>query len=239
MTESAAGTLPPDIKTDKLVVIAGAVLLPVTEPIYTTGPLRAWFTVYPRTAPAVACYPKERHVPVMHDVQVGTVDELVELYRSQLTRAYHAFAVTPKPGEEQPVIPYFGEPSLAKQNKAVAAMCDAKGLAVSLPANAGHKPFEDFVAPRHEKYGEPKPRQSAFEQDRLKRLVATYHNYRYPDADSDNTSPTDDPAKVTALIDALTVLREDADARHRVNLAKAAAEEPPEAPAPGTDVAKD
>lgn len=206
---------PPDIKTDKLFVVMGGSLIAVTEPVYTTGPLPAWVTVYPRnpTGPAAECYPKERHLRIMHDVQVGTVDELTELFRANTTRAYHQFALTPPPGEEQPVVPAFGEPSLRRQNEAVAAMCDSPGKAVSIPANAGPDSFADFLAARYTTYGEPRPTQSEFERDRLKRLVASYHNYRFPDAASDSTAPTDNPGKVQQLIDALVTLKRDAEAR--------------------------
>jgi hypothetical protein len=232
---------PPNIKTDKLFVVTGGSLTVLTEPVLMTGPTPVWVTIFPQTptGPAAGVYPRERHFRVMYDVQAGTVDELVELYRDQLTRAYHAMAMTPKEGEEQPLIPTLGEPSLRIHNEAVAKMCDSPGKAVVLCIKAGPKQYESFLAPRYEKYGEPRPRQSEFERDRLKRLVASYHNYRYPDAESENISPTDDPAKVDALIDMLTVLRQDAEVRHAFNVSRAEKEEKPEAPPPGTDVAKD
>lgn len=241
MTEAATpGTLPPpDIKKDKLFIVTGGALFGIVEPVLITGPVPSWVTVFPKEAPADAGYPRERHFRIMHDVQVGTVDELVELFREQITRAYNMFALIQHDGGEQPVIPQFGEPSLRLQNEAIAKMCDSPGKAVSICIKAGPDQYAGYLAPRYEKYGEPKPRQSEFERDRLKRLVASYFNYRYPDAESDNTPPTDSPEKVQALIDALTVLKQDAEARHQGNLAKAKAEEP-ERPLPwGIDAAKD
>lgn len=226
----------PNIKTDKLLVIMGGSLFPITRPMTFTCPIApAWITAIPEgelTEEEAKSYPTERYFRVMHETQVGTVDELVELFREKLTRAYHAFALTPEDGEKQPVIPMFGEPSLRKQNDALASQfgpAATEPKASSVIAKATPKQYAAYLAVRKTTHGEPDTQQDAMTADELKRFVAVWLGRQFPtNSDSeigdalrkkhDNGNsmplgPTDDPKAVQSLIDALIVLKQDSEAR--------------------------
>lgn len=233
MSEPYTG--PPDIAKDKLLVIAGAVLFSVTEPVVFVDPAApTWVTAIPdKTSKREHDYPRDRRFRILHEVQVGTVSELVKLYEQRLTAAYNTFVIKQPDGEPPVVIPSTGEASLGMQNK---ILCEQFGPAAdghSVVAKAQPDEYEAFHAPKYEKYGEPKPRQPMMERDVLMRLVATYRGRRFP-ADGEGLEgkeklsylldgPTDTPKAVQALIDALTILKEDAEARYAHQKARAEA----------------
>jgi len=248
--ENAVGTMPPpDITKDRLFVVSGGTILPLTEQILLTcSAVPVWLTAVPKepSEQRKGSYPRERHFRVMHDVQVGTVDELVEHYRQSLTRAYHCMALTPKEGEEQPVIPMMGEASLRKQNEALDAQFPRGGVVVICKAQP--EEYEAFLAPKYDKYDkyeDPKPRQTAMERDTLMRLVAAYASRRFREGVEGESlhdlaaGVTDHPLPVQRLIDALTVLKDDAEARHANHKARADAACKTTPAEYGTDVAKD
>lgn len=239
MTEPYTG--PPDITKDRLVVITGGVTFPMVRLEKINIKCPSWITIIPveENEQQANSYPRERHIRVMYDVQVGTVDELVELYRKQLTNCYDLFVVKQPEGQEPVVIPSFGEASMGQQNACLHRNGIVSGSTVQL--NLQPDEYEKFMARKYDKYGHPKPRQSEMERDRLKRAVANYLAYRYPDAESESMlPPTDNPEHVQKLIDALTILKEDSLNAHEELRKRAEANAPKSAAGElGVDVAKD
>lgn len=211
---------PADIKTDRIVVLAGGVTALFPEMCNFLDPAPAYITLVPieECEAAKASYPRERHIRVMHDAQVGTVDELTELYRQQLTRAFDALVC------EGHIIPTLGEASLRKQTEALRRNnMDLPGVAV--PFKMSPRRYAEWSA-RKQAMGEPKPQLEPYEADVLKQLVAGYGMaVRKADGSKIADYPTDDPAAVQVVIDALTTLKADADARHAARDAQAKAAE--------------
>lgn len=233
-------TGPPDITKDRLVLVTGGVTFPMTRLEKVNIKMPTWVTIIPveESEQQASSYPRERHIRIMHEVQVGTVDELVALYRQQLTNCYNAFVVRQPDGQEPVVIPTFGEASMGQQNACLHRNNIMSGPNVNLYLQPDE--YTKFMARKYDKYGHPKPRQSEMERDRLKRAVANYLAYRYPDAESETMlPPTDNPEHVQKLIDALTVMKEDS-LNAQEELRKRAEENAKETPKEyGVDVAKD
>jgi len=190
----------------------------------------AWLTLIPTepTEQELLCYPRERVARVMHDTQVGTVDELTELFRRQLTACFKTMT------SEGGVIPMLGEASLRKQTECLQRNnLDLPGYSVPLKASGDE--IAAFEA-RFERYG-PKPRQSLDVRARLKQFVTVHAMYDTNDEFAHLHGPTDDPAYVQRLINALFVLKEDAEARYNHGKTLADAREAKEVPPPGTDAA--
>jgi len=175
-----------DTAPDRLLVVAGASLFSTTVPLAMTGAGSVWARFIPADGEG-----KVRDVRVMLDVQIGTIDELVEHYRAQLTEAYRHIAPTLPP----------------EQNDALAAMSSGKSVTVCCKASPVQLARHPATA------GPAGARQSNQTRDVLAKLVATYLNHcPVEDADGKLTSmlpPTCDPGHVQRLIAALVVLKED------------------------------
>jgi hypothetical protein len=182
----------PDIKTDKMVLISGAAFVPIERPMLLADGAPVWATLVPTADDA---QPHQlQHFRILHQMAVGTVDELLDLLRRQMERAFHTFALTVPPDQDPLVIPTFGEASLRRQNEAVAELVPEPN-GVALPA----------ADPKH--LAALRPSSCAFsphDRDYLMRLVAAWD-----DRDTCNhlNRPTRSPAKIDALIDALTALK--------------------------------
>ncbi len=241
MPDTEPYTGPPDITKDRLVVINGGVTFGMTRLEKINIKMPTWITIIPveESEQQAGSFPRERHIRITHSVQVGTVDELVELYRKQLTNCYNAFVVKQPDGQEPVVIPQFGEASMGQQNACLHRNGIVSGENVQLYLQP--EEYEKFMARKYDKYGHPKPRQSEMERDRLKRAVANYLAYRYPDAESETMlPPTDSPEHVDKLIAALTILKEDSLTAQEELRRRAEANAPkPTAGELGADVAKD
>jgi hypothetical protein len=192
-----------------LVIVGGATYLlgdrmevPVSTPI-------AWATLVPVDPPTdPTAWPRERSVQIVCETVVGTVDELVEDYRKKLTLAFGAMTCGGN------VIPTLGEASLRKQSEVLTR----HNLAGPGVQNVWRATPDQAEVPEREraKLTGLANRQEARMRASLMQLVALYFSpgglcVRDPETGdwAKRLSPTDHPKRVQALIDALTVLKED------------------------------
>lgn len=186
-----------DITKERLVVITGGVALYMQDAMcLRSDAAPAWVTLVPieqsrrikdREAAGNKEWPRERYVHILHEMSIGTVDELVGHYREQLTRTFETMSGGDPMAEQQD--------TLARNGYAT--------FAGSLPA-VPPEVYEGREASRAAMRGRAHD-QCVWERGRLMLLVANYGS-----AGGDIMPPTDDPAAVQRLIDALTVLRDDA-----------------------------
>jgi hypothetical protein len=212
---------PPDITRDPICVITGATAVCVSGPLkaasdrapvwVTLVPLEPYTT--PDGTPVTGVWPRETAVPVDHEMVIGTVDDLTERFRRQLTKAFHSLAMTPPPGQPQPDLPLFGEPSLRKQTKSLNRRRPSVGGAYVMPV-ADPETYQAIEAVRADMQGFAN-RQDVFLRANLMGVVGMFCGHH---------PPTDDPELVQRLIDALVVLKEDRERQHQ-----AAPTPPPEA----------
>lgn len=212
-----ASTLPPpDISKDRLYLIQGGCMVTRADThVAMLDAAPAWVTLVPvesceaeQRLGADKVYPRETHVRVMHTLTIGTVDELVADFREKLVRCWEAVTYKPKEGEEQPVIPQFGEPSMRKQNDVLAR----NGITKFTEAfHVDRKKLDDHEKRRVAMTGFH-PQQDAYTRDLLMRLVAIWVGRRYPDeADVGKgvLPPTDSVERLDRLIRELTILKQD------------------------------
>lgn len=202
-------THPPDIERDRIYVVMGATMFGVADAqIALTDPGPVWITKVNVEADSYEkrCreegkprWPYETAVYVSHELRIGTVEEHVASFREAVTTAFHSCCLTPPAGQPQPVIPYFGEPHLGRQN-ALLARHGIDGMTLLPAAPEALEAREE----RRVALAGCRPRQDAMTRDRLRRLVGGWRSH-----------PTDKPEDVQSLIDALTILKEDRGLWHK------------------------
>lgn len=224
MSESVVPTAPPlpDITRDRLLVVGGGATYLLTDvlslppdhtPVWVTRvPLEP--TEFEKDNPGKA-YPREGCFRILHEVIVGTVDELVDIYRQDLIACWRRIT-NQQEDDSYGVNPMLGEAGLRKHVEVLRRNdLDRPG---KVPLPDVHKALRDREQRRNRLDG-LEPRQDGVERDLLKTLVGDYRcrtrarlkggGYGGQDA------PTDDPRAVQALIDALTTLKEDSEARRQ------------------------
>jgi hypothetical protein len=205
----------PDINRDPIMIVEGAsipMLCGRMERLAHKAPV--WVTLIPdeiNQQEHAGAWPLERSMRVLHECNVGTVEELVQHYREQLIAAFHRLACTPQPGEPQPVIPTTGEPSLRKQTELLqqTGLLDMPMVARALSLTAAKQALEQREAIRNIRQGFM-PHQSAWTRLAIKELIANWSCRRFRDEnDSGLTPPTTSKKLVRELISELTVFLED------------------------------
>lgn len=193
----------PDIAKDRLSVIIGAVSFsqygPELEHTSDTG--RHWLTlVHEKEIPQATegAWPRERHVPIDHELVIGTVDELVEKYRADLTRAFYIMAEPNTPVSDQ----------LVKQND----LFKEKGIDKLTSMGSG---WPQRLIERQKLRNERQKyeySQDGYARDLLFRLVADWNQRKYGPLEGRSKweCPSEsDTQGLDNLIAALTELRDD------------------------------
>jgi orotate phosphoribosyltransferase len=197
----------PDITRDRIFVIHGAAAVLVTGAMVRpadTAP--TWVTLVPdpdysdQGQPPDG-WPRERHVRVQHECLIGTVDELVERYREQLTNVFDVLAGKQADGTYA-VLPATGEASLDKQT----AVWEANGIGRRMQVFTA----ADWLVRRQTRRDTLtglRTRLTAHDRDLLCRLAATYAQETATDTWAAGlVVPSDDPAVLTKLASACTTL---------------------------------
>lgn len=210
----------PDIDKDRIYLVTGATLIGAWAHVRIVDQ-RAWITKVPveeaegereaderLRAEGKRLWPRESHFSVAHQLKIGTVAELTEDYRNNLTAAFNTWTMAGVPDgpDGPPVMPAFGTTDLAPQN----AVLERNGITAltTLPgAGAELQAREDR---RSEIRGGPM-RQDGVSRDLLEKLVALWRSHVLPEGGLDG-GPTDNPVEIDRLIAALTVFGEDAQA---------------------------
>jgi hypothetical protein len=170
-------------------------------------------------AQGVLLWPRESHCRVCHELTIGTVAELVEHYREQLTRAFNTFAMLDLPADPcgwtatratdneagLPIIPTFGTTDFVPKNECLAR----NGITACVTMESGETELQAREADRSKQRGGPM-RQDGVTRDLLMKLVSNWTACRRKSNQDDGpTSPTACSASVSSLIAALTILKED------------------------------
>lgn len=188
-------------------LIQGGAIIPLLNDgmVHYTDPGVSWVTLIP--AENVEAFPwRERHVRIMHDMQIGTVDELVQDFREKLERAFHLFSCS-SPDGTHGVIPSFGEASLRKQTEVLERNnLNGDHTKDGFLFKADLKAIQARQDRRDNANGY-KTRLHGMDRDQLMRLVATWGNRRH--GGGSGSSPTDNPRCINDLIKALETLRDD------------------------------
>jgi hypothetical protein len=202
----------PDIKRDRIAIVHGGVMVMMGEVMMEpSDAIPTWFTLVPieETKEAAASWPRVKHMRILHEMRIGTVDEIIATYREQLTRAFNAMCRKNATGWDQ--IPELGEASLRKQTE-VFERNDVNKNLTNYPFKVDPRVMtnKDARCSALEGY---KPRLSVFDRDILIRLLGEWGNKRFINPDDLHygglQGPSDDPDAMTKLIDALVIFRED------------------------------
>jgi len=207
---------PPDPKKDRVYCILGGAMFLVPEAhvnIADSAPVWAELVpVEPTEAEkqGVRAYPKERYIRVLHELCVGTIEEIAADVKEGLLRSFNALSCINEDGSAK-VIPTIGEASLRKQT-AVIVRNGIDSFTKSLTASASIIDAREELRNKMDGF---KPRQDGYTRAFLARLVGTYFSRRFLPGSSGYpcNQPTDDPAAVQELIDALKVFKEDTESK--------------------------
>lgn len=110
---------PPDINTDRLFWLIGGAAVVLPGLLHDVLPASATLVAVQDADGRPLGRPREYGVHAPVSAVVGTVDEVLELLRVDLTTAFNAVARR-RPGGGHYVIPSLGEASLRKQSEALA-----------------------------------------------------------------------------------------------------------------------
>ena len=208
-----------DINRDRILCMLGGSVFPLSNGVLEnySDPGAVWIgripvedNEYEKKSPNI--YPREGEFRVMHELYIGTVDEIVENFRQKLIVAFNTM------------------PPTTEQAKVLERHGINKFTEVGFKAShADLQKRED----RRSRLNGFKPRQSAWNRWELKRLVAQWHGRRFhekgdmyldhdgvkkavPEATLTYTvPPTDNPELIQDLINALTILKQDREARDK------------------------
>lgn len=201
---------PPDITKDRIVVFTGGTITLMGDTLYAmTDNAIAWLTLVPlEDVEPEGAFPRERHIRIVADVMVGTVEELVEDYRKKLTTVFENLTATDSKG----VIPTMGENSLRKQTAALEKFGLNRFAPDAVTVLKDHKRLPDRESQRIIMTGW-QPRQDAWQRDLLMRLVAVWDGRRYHKPGEEKEEgilpPTDSPAPTLRLVQYLQTLAGD------------------------------
>lgn len=155
-----------DIKKDRIVVVYGAIIMPMHDVLrLPTGPAPGYVTFVPvEPVRPTTERPLIRRARVLHELFVGTVDELVAEYRRKVTDAFNFTTSSQKDGAP----PYLDteKQNVVLERNHLEARCSALYKASWADLRAAE--LADGLAPG------ASARQEASERDALARAVLLY-----------------------------------------------------------------
>jgi hypothetical protein len=179
----------------KMVVVQGSVTFSMTNKLYNLADkAECWISLIPIEDSTDDHLFTTRQAKILHEMVIGTVDELVNDYREKLTRVYNSLIASSSPLWT------------AQWNKQTKLLETHNLTKYCLPAS--QEQIEEH-GKKWDQYREEVSRQSYYDRDLLGRLIAQWNNRDFSTENDKTHLPTTNCTDAAKLRNALNTIIED------------------------------